>query len=129
MVIKIIKHNTILIKEKTNKKINNLKFADTFFSRFKGLMFKKKLDYVLVLKPAHMKSKRASAIHTCFMRIAIDIVFLDENKEVFEIATLKPWKFHSPKKGASYILEMKKGSVEKYKIAIGDKLDFVCELR
>ena len=127
-MIKIAKNNTILIKEENNQKIVNIKFANTFFSRFKGLMFKKDLNHALVLKPNKTLSKSTS-IHTCFMRIAIDIIFLDENKRVFEIATLKPWKFYTPKKGASYILEMKEASIEKYKIAIGDKLDFVCELR
>jgi len=128
-VIKIAKNKTILIKEENNQKIANVKFADTFFSRLKGLMFKKDLDYVLVLKPNKINNKRSSAMHTCFMRINIDIVFLDENKKVFEIATLKPWKLHTPKKEASYILEMREGSIKKYEIAIGDKLNFVCEFR
>ena len=121
--------NTILIKYEDNKKIANVKFADSYFSRLKGLMFKKDLNYALVLKPARMNNRSASAIHSCFMRIAIDVVFLNENKEVFEIKHLKPWKFHSPKSGASYIVELKEGIVEKYKINIGDKLDFVCQMR
>lgn len=92
-------------------------------------MFKKDLDYVLVLKPAKVDSRSASAIHSCFMRITIDVVFLNENKEVLETKQLKPWNFYTPSSGASYILELKEGSIEKYKIVVGDKLDFVCELR
>jgi uncharacterized membrane protein (UPF0127 family) len=56
------------------------------------------------------------------MRTEIDVYFLDENKIVFEKTSLKPWKFHRPKKQAKYILETKK---DELKIKIGDKLDFI----
>ena len=128
-MIEMNNKETILIKEKDKKKIANVKFADSYFSRLKGLMFKKDLDYVLVLKPAETKSKSASAIHSYFMKMTIDVIFLNEEKQVYEIKQLKPWKFFTPSSGASYILELKEGSIEKYKINLGDKLDFVCELR
>lgn len=92
-------------------------------------MFKKNLDYVLVLKPAKTKNRLLSSIHTLFMRFTIDVVFLDKNKIVVEITQIPPWKFYIPKISGDYILEMEKGSIEKYQIAIGDKLDFVCEFR
>jgi len=136
---------TLLIKEKTstskkspvnnyenfksNQVIATLKFANSYFSRLKGLMFKKKLDYVLVLKPSKSNFKLFSSIHTFFMRFTIDVVFLDKNKKVVEIAQISPWKFYIPKKSVKYILEMKKGLIKKYQIAIGDKLNFICENR
>ena len=120
---------TVLIKENTNDKIANIKFADSYFSRLKGLMFKKVHNHALVLRPAKANNRSSSAIHSCFMRIAIDVIFLNENKEVFETKHLKPWNFHTPKAGASYIIELKEGTIEKYKINIGDKLDFVCDMR
>jgi len=123
------KNNIILIKEENNEKIANVKFAASYFSRLKGLMFKKDLDYVLILKPTKVNNRYMSAIHSCFMRMTIDVIFLNENKEVLEIKQLKPWNFYTPSTGASYILELKEGSIEKYKITLGDKLDFVCELR
>jgi len=128
-MIEMNNNKTILIKEKDKKKIANVKFADSYFSRLKGLMFKKDLDYVLVLKPAKAKSKSASSIHSYFMRMAIDVIFLNEEKQVYEMKQLKPWKFFTPSIGASYILELKEGTIEKYKISLGDKLDFVCEFR
>jgi uncharacterized membrane protein (UPF0127 family) len=63
------------------------------------------------------------------MRFVIDVAFLDKNKKVIEITQISPWKFYIPKRTADYILEMKVGSIEKYQIAIGDKLNFVCEFR
>lgn len=99
-----------------NEKID-IKYADTFFKRFLGLMIKKDIDYGLIF----IKFKDSS-IHTHFMRFDIDVYFLDENKVVFEKATLKPWKFYKPQKKAKYILETKKDAL---KIKIGDELEFV----
>ena len=93
-----------------------IKYADTFFKRLTGLMFKKNIDYGLLFI-----LKYGSSIHTCFMRFAIDIYFLDENKIVFDKVTLKPWKYYKTSKKAKYIFEVKENSI---KLNIGDKLDF-----
>ena len=99
-----------------NDKID-ITYANTFFKRFKGLMLKKDIDYALIFT-----NFKDSSIHTHFMRFEIDVYFLDENKVVFDKATLKPWKFYNPKKQAKYIIETKK---DELKIKIGDCLEFV----
>lgn len=99
-----------------NKEIK-VKYADNFYKRLIGLMGKKDIDFILVFT-----NLKDSSIHTHFMRFDIDIYFLDENKIVFEKATLKPWRFYKPKRQATYIIETKKGEL---KIKIGDCLDFV----
>ena len=99
-----------------NQKIDII-YANTFFKRFKGLMLKKDIDYALIFT-----NMKGSSIHTHFMRFEIDVYFLDENKVVFDKATLKPWKFYNPTKQAKYIIETKK---DELKIKIGDKLDFI----
>lgn len=95
----------------------DIKYADTFFRRLSGLMGKKDASYGLVFS-----NFRDSSIHTHFMRFDIDVYFLDEERVVFEKATLTPWKFYSPEKKAKYILETKKGML---KIKVGDKLEFI----
>ena len=92
-------------------------YADTFFKRFKGLMGKKNSNNVLVFT-----NLADSGIHTMFMRFEIDVYFADENKVVFDKATLRPWKFYRPKKQAKYIIETEKN---KLNVKIGDRLDFV----
>lgn len=92
-------------------------YANTFFKRFKGLMGKKNFDHVLVFT-----NLADSGIHTMFMRFEIDVYFADENKVVFDKATLRPWKFYRPRKRAEYIIETEKN---KLNIKIGDRLDFV----
>lgn len=92
-------------------------YADTFFKRLIGLMGKKDFKHCLIFT-----NLKDSSIHTMFMRFEIDVYFMDENKIIFEKASLKPWKFYRPKKQARYILETKKN---KLKLKIGDKLDFI----
>ena len=99
-----------------NEKID-IEYANTFFKRFKGLMFKKDYNCALIFTDL-----TDSTIHTCFMRFDIDIFFLDETQTVFDKASLKPWKVYKPKKQAKYIIETKK---DKLKIKIGECLDFI----
>ncbi|MBR1609934.1 MAG: DUF192 domain-containing protein [Methanobrevibacter sp.] len=108
-----------MILNKTTHELINIKivFADNFFKRFKGLMLKKDADFGLVFT-----NLVDSSIHTYFMRFDIDIYFIDENKVIFEKATLKPWRFYKPQKNAEYILETEK---DKLKLKVGEKLEFV----
>ena len=93
-----------------------IKYADNYFKRLIGLMFKKDIDYGLIFI-----LKYGSSIHTCFMRFSIDVYFLDENKIIFDKVTLKPWRYYNPRKKAKYILETKENSLD---LNIYDKFDF-----
>ncbi|WP_407421931.1 DUF192 domain-containing protein [Methanobrevibacter sp.] len=108
-----------MILNKTTDELINIKirYADNFFKRFKGLMLKRNIDFVLLFT-----NLTGSNIHTYFMMSEIDVYFLDGNKVIFEKVSLKPWKFYKPKKQASYILETKKDCL---KLKIGDKLEFI----
>ena len=102
-----------------NNELINIKIvcADSFFKRFKGLMLKRNIDFVLLFTDLI-----SSNIHTYFMMSEIDVYFLDRNKIIFEKTSLKPWKFYKPEKKAKYILETKKDCL---KLKIGDKLEFI----
>lgn len=93
-----------------------IKYADNYFKRLIGLMFKKDIDYGLIFILRY-----GSSIHTCFMRFNIDVYFLDENKEIYDKTTLKPWKFYRPSKKAKYILETKENFVDLKK---GERIEF-----
>lgn len=74
---------------------NKVIIAKSFFRRLVGLMFRKNIpaDYCLAFY-------KSSALHTCFMRFPIDIIFLDKNMKVIKVVSaLKPWRmilcFHS----------------------------------
>jgi uncharacterized membrane protein (UPF0127 family) len=64
-----------------------LEYADTFWRRFCGLMFRKQLPkgQGLLLTPCN-------GVHMCFMRFAIDAIFIDKDYRVLKIASnLRPW--------------------------------------
>ena len=108
----------MILNKSTSEIIDiKIKYADTFFKRFKGLLLKKDIDFGLVFT-----NMTGSSIHTMFMRFEIDVYFLDENKTIFEKASLKSWRFYQPKKPAKFILETKKDYVN---LKTGDELKFI----
>jgi uncharacterized membrane protein (UPF0127 family) len=118
----------ILIVNKT--KGTNVGFADTadsFFSRFRGLMLKGNLERGMILKLPKGRSRRGSGIHMFFMRMALDILFLNNEKQVVDQVNLKPWQMYNPKKPARYVVELEEGSIASSDTEIGDELDFTCE--
>ena len=104
-----------------NKKICNVKEAKSLFGKAIGLMFKKELkkDESLLIELS-----LGSSIHSFFMRFPIDLIFLDENFTVVEIANLKPWKLYTPKKKVKWVLEVNEGVIKEKDIEIGDRLGF-----
>ncbi|KZX16144.1 hypothetical protein MBCUT_10100 [Methanobrevibacter cuticularis] len=123
------KSKIILIKKGNKCNLGPIKVANSYFSRLKGLMFKNDIDYILLLTTQKNRYWLKSSIHTFFMKFTIDVLFLDENKRILEIATIPPWKIYSPKNSSKYILEMKEGYASEYNLNVGDKLDFSSEFK
>lgn len=62
-------------------------------------------------------------IHTFFMSISIDCIFLDKNMRVCDLkSNLTPWKVAAPVWRADSVIEIKAGLVEQLKISIGEEL-------
>ena len=103
-----------MLKNKSNGKtiMQNVKIADSFWKRFKGLMFEKRsrFDYALVF-PFQFCSKSDASIHMFFVFFPIDVVFLDEKKKVVDIVKgLKPFvPLYVPKKASKYLIELPEG--------------------
>lgn len=110
--------------KKSNEKITDLRIADSFLSRFLGLMFKKDIDYPLLFKiPQNINIRHRSSIHSCFMRFELKLVFIDKNNTIYEIVDLKPWRYYAPKKPAKYIIEFDKSGFSDYDLKIGDEVE------
>ena len=105
-----------LVNLTTNFVISNkLIEAKTFISRAKGLIGVSKFDFVLWIK-------RCNSIHTFFMKIPIDVVFVNKHLVVKKIyKNLKPWKFVFPILKASSVFEMTPGLANR--ISVGDRLN------
>jgi outer membrane protein OmpA-like peptidoglycan-associated protein/uncharacterized membrane protein (UPF0127 family) len=103
--------------------------ANTFLSRFRGLMLAKVLadDRGLLLLDC-------PGVHTAFMRFAIDVVYLDEYGNVLRcVSRLQPWRCSTSSGGvdrrgrretkAAHTLELVAGSIERLGIRSGDWLE------
>lgn len=93
-----------------------IKIAKTFMSRFAGLMGKKHLTYGLLLIPCN-------SIHTYFMKIPIDVLYLNESFTVIDIQTnLQPWKIGKYNRKTHSILELPAGLADRLQIAVGQHI-------
>jgi len=126
--LKTIFMSYVFIVNKTKgTNLGNADVANSFFSRFKGLMMVKKLEMGLILKLPSDRSRRASGIHMFFMRIPLDVVFADSDKKVVDTVTLDPWTTYTPVAPARYVIELEIGKIAESNTEIGDELDFTCE--
>lgn len=94
--------------------------ADHFFSRFKGLMFKKNMDEQqgLWIEPCNQ-------VHTFNMRFAIDVIFIDKNNKILYIEySMKPRKVSKVVRHAHSVVELCAGRAEECGIETGDTLSF-----
>lgn len=119
--------SVVLINKTKGNNLGKLEIANSFMSRFMGLMLKKDIDGGLILKLPSTRSRRGSAIHMFFMRISLDIIFANEEKKVVDLVSIDPWKTYTPKAPAKYVIEMEKGSINTYRLEIGDELDFTLD--
>ena len=117
----------VLINKTKGINFGQLDFADSFVSRLMGLMFRKDPENGLILKLPSSRSRRGSAIHMFFMRFPLDIIFLDDDKKVVDMVSIRPWKTYTPRSPAKYVVELKEGSINNYKLEIGDEMDFTRE--
>lgn len=101
--------------------IMDLKIAKNMFSRMKGLMGKKEIDYAMYFYPCN-------AIHTFFMKIPIDVLYLDNCGNILSMdINLKPWKIGKYHRKAKCVIELPSNSIQKYNIQIGQMVSFYRE--
>lgn len=93
--------------------------ADTWFARLKGLLGRKGLNAGegLVLSPCN-------AIHTCFMRFAIDVVFINDYGRVLKTyEAMGPFRFSARVKGAARVVELPAGTLQLSDTEVDDVLE------
>jgi len=111
-------------KTKKLKVIEKTIKADSFFKRFKGLMFAEKPDYALVFELESEGVLNAS-IHMLFVFYPIDAVYLNKEKKVVDIKKdFKPFSLnYTPKTPSKYFIEFLAGTVGN-KIELNDELEW-----
>ena len=106
----ILKNNRIIT--------DNAETANTFFSRFRGLMWRKSIaeDYALHITPCNQ-------IHMLNMKFAIDVVYLDNSGEVIKTdVNVQPGKICKTVRGAKSVIELSAFAAERLGINVGDTL-------
>ena len=94
--------------------------ADSFVKRFKGLMGVTELPVGDGLHIAPCNS-----IHTFFMKIPIDVLFLDASQQVVDIChAIAPWRVSRVYFEAKSVLELPAGTAAASKTEAGDRLEF-----
>jgi uncharacterized membrane protein (UPF0127 family) len=94
------------------------RIADRFWSRCKGLMGVRQLapGDGLLITPVNQ-------IHTHFMALAIDVLYLNDQGEVIAIdPALPPWRIGQRHPAANAVLELPAGVVARTGSAVGDRL-------
>jgi len=93
--------------------------ADSPVTRLKGLLGRAGLE-----QGQGRLLRRASSIHTFFMRFPIDVVFLDRALVVLRIEDgVDPWRA-ACRRGAKAVLELPAGESARRGLAVGDQLSF-----
>ncbi len=109
----------LLNRSKSNQQIaGTLRFADTYFSRLKGLMFDRNMapDSALLFEDCR-------CIQTCFMNFSIDTIFVDKNfivKKTFQ--NIRPWRLSQIVWSAKSVIELPAGTLKIKSVDIGDEL-------
>jgi uncharacterized membrane protein (UPF0127 family) len=106
----------------TTEPVLRLDVQDTFFKRFKGLMFATTLDpnggALFINQNTNFVD---SSIHMFFMNYDIAVFWLDQDYRIVDKILAKKWRpFYAPKKPAKMIIETHYNNLAKFKI--GDQL-------
>ena len=95
------------------------RIADGLWSRTRGLIGVRALR-----RPDGLLIPRCSSVHTFFMSIPIDLVYLNEELEVVKVvAALRPWRFSFGGRAAAQTLELPDGEAALLSLMTGQRID------
>ena len=98
-----------LLNDRTDQVIvSQLTVADTFFSRFCGLQFKRELAVGsgLLLVPC-------GSVHTCWMRFPVDVFFISDSAHVVHVRrNVRPWRVAICRAPSHAVLEVASGAID-----------------
>ncbi|MEF8873669.1 MAG: DUF192 domain-containing protein [Candidatus Thermoplasmatota archaeon] len=99
-----------------------VKAAKGFFGKALGLMFKRKVDYVLLME--FRNTSKNINLHSFFVFFKFHCIFLDEDKNIVDIEKdVPPFTMGiSTEKRAKYVLEIPEGIIDIDEFSIGGRL-------
>ncbi len=99
--------------------LENVRIAQSYFTRLKGLLGREDLDNSegLVIKPCN-------SIHTIGMKFCIDVAFVDKNNIIIHIIkNMAPGKLSPIIKKSAFVIETKAGEFDKIGLVEGDEIN------
>ena len=95
---------------------SHVRVADSFGTRFMGLMGRKSLD------PGEgLCIQRCNSIHMFFMRMPIDVAFVDRDGKVLHVLNaIKPWRVSRVVRGSKAAIELPAGLLAEKGVKAGD---------
>jgi uncharacterized membrane protein (UPF0127 family) len=110
---------SVWIEGRDSGRAVRLRVAGTFFARLRGLMLRS--PHSPDLAPEVLLLRRCAAIHTAFMRYALDIAWLDRDGRIVGTRrNLKPWRLAWGPRGTAHTLELRAGDLAWLNLAPGD---------
>jgi len=109
-----------ILRNKTQNKdlLTKLKVAKTFSERSIGLIGTKSLA-----PQEGLWIQKCRAIHTFFMSIPIDVIYIDNAFVVRKLQSpARPWRSFMPVLSASSVIELAEGQIAELNIQLGDQL-------
>lgn len=110
-----------IIDLRTNETIlDDLRIADNFVSRFRGLM-----GVDVLPQGTGLWITPCNSVHCFFMRIPIDVIFLDKDNRVVHITkSMRPWSISPIVRKAKSVVEANAGTLSDV-LKVGDQLILV----
>lgn len=94
-----------------------LEIAESFKTRLFGLIGKRDMKEFAMLFP------QSNWIHTFFMSLPIDVIYIDKKMKIKKIDhSLQPWRFPLPVFTASSVIEVEAGLAKKFNLQVGEEL-------
>lgn len=108
---------TLERREPKTQLCTRLKTAESFATRTVGLIGTRDMkDYALLFP-------KCNWIHTFFMSIPIDVIYVDKKMKIKKIDhSLQPWRMPLPVLSASTVIEVEAGLAEKFNLQVGEEL-------
>lgn len=104
--------------------VNRVRWCDSFFSRLRGLTFRRRMDNQELILVEQAESRIATMIHMMFVFFPISAIWIDSTGKVVDARLAKPFRLcYLPQSPAQYILEGHPSLLEKIKP--GDRIEFV----
>ncbi len=99
------------------------RLADSAIKRVVGLMFSKQTRSAMILK---FGRETQVSLHTFFVFFPIDVLFVDGNDRVVEIAEgMRPFTSYAGRRKAKCVVELPAGAIRRSRTRVGDRLAFL----